>query len=374
MTKALSISLCSLFLSSIIGGTALATSNSTTVVTPDHSETENAESENVEMKNFRDVPTNHPYGKAILELRKTSLLKGYPDESYRPEQPLNRVEALKLIFEAAAIQLDNEVAPAEFSDTEKKAWYSGYLNKAVFLEVVNGYSDGSFRASNPVNLVEFLKMLLIAQKADFSGLNLAEMSYADIQPGQWYMRYVNFAKKHGLLDTDKNNRINPSAPLSRGRAAEIIHRFRQMKSRPASAVKPSDELALYVSKGHKFAIRYPKLWFYAYLENSATPDSARTYGFGPKDLNLNPPAVTLKLLPASPNFSANKSYQGFDYARDVAEDGQILLSAKINGSPWLFQLSGSLVLEESMVQMISSLTADIDGLESYNPAAKTTTP
>jgi hypothetical protein len=318
---------------------------------------------------FKDVSTTHPYYNAIKVLHNQSLLKGYPDNTFRPEQPLNRVEALKLIFEVAAIPLSNTVAAVNFSDTEKTAWYSGYLNKAAFLEIAAGYPDNTFRPANSVNLVEFLKMLLIGQKADFTGLNLEEKSYSDVSTDQWYIKYVNFAKTNDLLDVTKDNKIMPASPLTRGRAAEIIHRFRNMKANPTPVKKPSADLALYVSQSYKFALQYPKVWFYSTIENT-NPAAIRTYGFGPKDLTSNPPVVTLELLPDVKNFPNNSVYNGFDYFREVGQDGNIILSAKINGSNRVYSLSGSLILEDTMVQMLTSLTSNIDGLETFNPAVK----
>ena len=323
-----------------------------------------------ENTSFKDVPASHPYHDAIEVLRNQSLLKGYPDNTFRPEQPLNRVEALKLIFEAASIPLNNSVAAVNFSDTEKTSWYSSYLNRAVFLEIVAGYSDNTFRPANSVNLVEFLKMLLIGQKADFTGLNLEEKSYADVSTDQWYIKYVNYAKNNDLLDVTKDNKIMPASSLTRGRAAEIIHRFRNMKSNPTPVKTPSADLALYVSQSYKFALQYPKVWFYSTIENS-NPAAIRTYGFGPKDLASNPPVVTLELLPDVKSFPNNSVYNGFDYSRSVSPDGNnIVISAKINGSARVYSLSGSLILEDTMVKMITSLTSDIEGLDSFNPAVK----
>ncbi len=342
-------------------------------------------------EDFSDVPVDHPYYNAIIVLRYQGLLKGYEDNTFRPEQPLNRVEALKLVFEAAEITMNNGVAQAQFSDTEEMAWYSGYLNKAVFLEIVSGYADGTFKPGQSVNLVEFLKMLLLAQNVDLSKVNLNQLPYADVMPGQWYSKYINYAKIHDLLHTGEDNLVYPGEALTRARAADIIYRFRNRSvsdsnsnqqdsatPAPSTSVVPVKDFALFVSASQKFAIQYPKVWFYSAFVEKLDPAALAVYGFGPDDLTANPPLVTLELLPDSEEFATNLYSDGFIYLREekAATDGAaaaVVLSAKIDGSTRIYRLTGPAEQEANMLTMLKSLTVNIDGLESYNPATPTAT-
>ncbi len=337
-------------------------------------------------EDFADVPVDYPEYTPIIVLRYQGLLKGYEDNTFHPDQPLNRVEALKLVFEAAAIEISNGVAPANFTDTEAMAWYSGYLNKALFLEVVSGYPDGSFQPSKSVNTVEFLKMLLLAQKVDLSNTNLNQIPYADVMPGQWYTKYVNYAKINDLLKTGEDNKIYPDAPLTRARAADIIYRFRNMKAKPtgtstssttttttSATVIPVKDFALYVSSAYKIAFQYPKTWYYSAFVEKLDPTDIAIYGFGPEDLSTNPPLVNLELLPDLADFQTNLVHNGFSYLREEGTDDTVKLSAKINGSSRIYRISGPHEQETNMLTMLESLTADIEGLESYNPAVSAAT-
>lgn len=336
-------------------------------------------------EDFSDVSVDHPYYNAIILLRYQGLLKGYPDNTFRPDQPLNRVEALKLIFELASIDINTGIAPASFTDIEKSTWYTGYLNRAVFLEIVGGYPDGSFKPAQSVNLVEFLKMLEIAQKADFSKANLSQIPYGDVRPGEWYSKYVNFAKVNDLVDADAGNNIRPAEPLTRGRAAEIIRRYgnflKQVKpTTPAidDTSSPAPEVAknfgVYVSTSYKFAIQYPRNWFYSNID-STDQTAIRTYGFGPQDLSENAAQVVLELLPDDKDFAANQEYNGFMFKKATLEDGRLQFSAKINGSSRVYRLTGATADEATLLVMIASLTANIEGLETttYGTAGATST-
>ncbi len=49
-----------------------------------------------------------------------------------------------------------------FSDVPANSWASGYINVAVTMGIVNGYPDGTFKPDNPVTYAEALKMILAA--------------------------------------------------------------------------------------------------------------------------------------------------------------------------------------------------------------------
>ncbi|NCC69875.1 MAG: S-layer homology domain-containing protein, partial [Clostridia bacterium] len=49
-----------------------------------------------------------------------------------------------------------------FSDVPSGEWYAGYVQKCAWLEIINGFGDGTFRPNDNVKRGEFIKMLAIA--------------------------------------------------------------------------------------------------------------------------------------------------------------------------------------------------------------------
>ncbi|MCC7432560.1 S-layer homology domain-containing protein [Candidatus Peregrinibacteria bacterium] len=369
-------------------GETLSTTTTDTESTPVTTALPTTTSAKPAFQEFTDVPVNHPNYNAILLLRYQGVISGYADNTFHPDQPLNRVEALKLVFEVANLDFNTGIAPAKFTDTIAGAWYATYLNKAVFLEVVGGYPDGSFKPERSVNLVEFLKMLLIAQKTDLMGLKLMEIPYADAEPGQWYSKYLVYAKTNKLLDADANNNVYPDRPVTRAQAAEIIYRYRNLLAKQSqqvddakddntsstvpSPVKLDDTMALFVSPSYKFAMQYPEKWFYSSVD-SITEGAIRTYAYGPKDLETNPGLIYLELLPASDSFKANLEYEGKLYQKSELSGGDLALTTKVTGSTRLYRLRALPEYEQVMLKMMASLTHNIEGLEPVNNAVNTNT-
>jgi len=78
------------------------------------------------------------------------LIKGYPDGSFRPNEPISRGEAMKMIVLAAELPpLDGEPQQM-FSDVSLTDKYAPFVERAVFDRLIDGYSDGTFRPLAPL--------------------------------------------------------------------------------------------------------------------------------------------------------------------------------------------------------------------------------
>ena len=75
---------------------------------------------------FTDVPYDHPYSTAISYLQSYNIVEGYEDNTYRPENLINRVEFLKIVLEGTNVQLDVSTSTG-FSDIDESQWYGPYV-------------------------------------------------------------------------------------------------------------------------------------------------------------------------------------------------------------------------------------------------------
>jgi hypothetical protein len=110
---------------------------------------------------YTDVPDFSAFHDGIYYMTQAGYVSGYEDNTFLPENPVTRVEALKMILEATEVTLEWEETAA-FPDTEADAWYMEYVNTAVNKGIANGNDDGTFKPLNTVNRAE-------AQKCSPSG-------------------------------------------------------------------------------------------------------------------------------------------------------------------------------------------------------------
>jgi hypothetical protein len=181
---------------------------------------------------FKDVSDNHVYYDAIRYLKKTGVIQGYPDSTFRSESPVSRVEALKMIF----VALNKETMSGttlKFPDTDSTTWYAPYVASAQRDGIIQGYPDGTFKPTNEVNRVEFIKMLTLAMDTDVDPV-VAEDPYNDVHYLDWYAPYAQFVKETNIAPWDSNN-LKPSDSMTRGEVAEMLYRMMAIKNNEAES-------------------------------------------------------------------------------------------------------------------------------------------
>jgi uncharacterized protein YkwD len=158
--------------------------------------------------------SGHRYEEAIEFLVSENVVGGYEDESFRPDNTLNRAELLKIVIEAV---YEDEFATYEqdtcYNDVSAGAWFTPYVCFASAEGIVQGYEGGEFRPAQEVNFVEALKIILLGfgTEVDVSGTDL-----------YWYKPYVDHAHYHHFIPLDIETF---DQDLSRAQASEMLTRM-----------------------------------------------------------------------------------------------------------------------------------------------------
>ena len=101
---------------------------------------------------------------AVGKLVYLGIIHGFEDGTYRPDQPVTRAEFAKIIVASLGVgESAQYVAGAtKFPDVGADHWASGYVNVAVDMGIINGYPDGTFLPENQVTYAEAIKMIVAA--------------------------------------------------------------------------------------------------------------------------------------------------------------------------------------------------------------------
>src|SRR3989344_490169 len=142
----------------------------------------------------------------ISLLTSIRAVEGNPDGTFQPNRTLNRAEFLKIVL-ASNPQLLVSASDADncFPDVFADAWYSRYVCLAQRRGIVSGYPDGTFKPAQPVNYAEALKMLgeLYGWMIGCDKENALEgcvdtFDYRDRYPEPWYAAYAQLAGDRGV--------------------------------------------------------------------------------------------------------------------------------------------------------------------------------
>lgn len=175
---------------------------------------------------------NHDYKEAIEFISSRDIVQGYSDGTYKPDQTINRAELLKVVLESNLVTdyLETFSSQECFSDVPANSWFTKYVCAAKEEEIVQGYEDGTFRPEKAVSFVEALKIMTIAY-----GLPYPASSEA------WYKESVNDASEKQIIPPDT---IAFDQPFTRGQMAEMLARLIKFNEGTLDEYLEEDETSL----------------------------------------------------------------------------------------------------------------------------------
>ena len=176
---------------------------------------------------FPDVSEDHENYQAIQFLKDEGYIGGYADLTFKPDNEINRAEAVKIIVGALDIgQSSNSLVL--FGDVVESNWYFPYVMGAYKDGVVSGDGDGNFRPTDPLNLVESLKIISEALTIDLpslEGVGEDGKIFGDVTVDDWFAQYALYARENNILLMDDYGEVHPGDPMTRAEFSEVMYRY-----------------------------------------------------------------------------------------------------------------------------------------------------
>ncbi|MCR4403623.1 MAG: S-layer homology domain-containing protein [Firmicutes bacterium] len=164
---------------------------------------------------------------AIVSLVDEGIISGYPDGTFKPENPVTRAEFSKMVARAFAIRPTGE---PRFDDI-KDSWAKAYVTALAEAGIVSGYPDGTFKPERHITRAEMVAMLVrvakLAEKMD--SLEEPEPSFTDVTPDHWAFRAVETAHALGILPIHFGVVFEPDAATTRAETAWMVKSLVDLK-------------------------------------------------------------------------------------------------------------------------------------------------
>ncbi len=157
---------------------------------------------------FYDVDEYYIYKDAIYYIQDEGIVEGYDDGSYQPYNELNRAELLKIAIEAAFYDEFENSADDCFDDIDPGEWYAKYVCFAKEQEIIVGYDDGTFKPGQKVTFVEAMKIIMYSFGHQFD------------EGEPWYTDMVSYGDGQEIIPIEVDILEN----LTRGEMAELATR------------------------------------------------------------------------------------------------------------------------------------------------------
>ncbi len=180
---------------------------------------------------FTDTVPTAWYAEHIDYIYDNQLMNGTSASAFSPNNPVSRAQLVTVLYR----MMDEPEVSGElpFSDVDAGLWYSNAIDWAAENEIVTGYPDGTFRPNQPVSREQLATILYryikstdaeMAEGADLS-------SYPDAASISGYAKEaVSWAVAEGLISgvaTGGQTLLLPQNSATRAQFATILSRYLQ---------------------------------------------------------------------------------------------------------------------------------------------------
>ncbi|MGE8080450.1 S-layer homology domain-containing protein [Peribacillus loiseleuriae] len=177
-------------------------------------------------KVFSDVKPGDLYYDAVLSLSKSKIITGYSDGTYRPYEKLNRGQAAVLLTRALGLD-KTQVKNPGFKDVKVGSTYYNEVAALAQFNIIEGYPDKTFKPEQPISRAQMAKIIAIGYKLQEE--DLVDNPFKDVNAKDWYATYIPALIKNKITVGKTPTTFSPYDTVSRGQMALFIHRSEQMK-------------------------------------------------------------------------------------------------------------------------------------------------
>lgn len=200
---------------------------------------------NAVQTSFPDVPVNHWASAQIKELSEKSVVVGYPDGTFKPDDNVTRAEFASMAIWALGQEHTKVIQPVNFTDIDSDFWAYDMIQRALYFELISCPDKGEkFRPDDPVSHEEAVTVIVNA-------LTTAEISPERAKEVLYKYKDVNSLSKEFLISAGKAEilsmnvhvpgtpyKLNPKTPATR---AEITVLLKNMMEQ--AKLNPNRKLA-----------------------------------------------------------------------------------------------------------------------------------
>ena len=134
---------------------------------------------------FSDISSGHWAKYALAFVVSNGYMKGYPDGTFKPDAYISRAELAQVLYSLNMAKTGG--TPKTFSDVSGH-WAIDAINAMSASGVITGYPDGTFRPDNPVTRAETVTMFsrLLGRADTWTG----NKSFSDVPQTHWAYKYI----------------------------------------------------------------------------------------------------------------------------------------------------------------------------------------
>ncbi|MNI15719.1 Endo-1,4-beta-xylanase A precursor [compost metagenome] len=162
---------------------------------------------------------------SIRELIKMGAINGYPDQTFKPNNPITRAEFVSILVKALNLKLTAPISKT-FADTTGD-WAEDSIGTAATLGIVSGFEDNTFRPSDLITREQMVVIVVRAVKLSASNKSVSFKDNSVIS--SWAIEDVAAAADKGLINGYDDGTFRAQANTTRAEATAVILKVMALK-------------------------------------------------------------------------------------------------------------------------------------------------
>ena len=151
---------------------------------------------------------------------------GYEDGTFRPDNNMSRAEAAAIFARLISEKKNEKISgKSNFNDVSKNEWYSDYIGYLSKYGIIKGYSDNTFRPNDNVSRAEFVAMT-VRFNALFNEVRKDgyTVKYTDVASNYWAYSDIAYAKNVGWLNGYADGTFKGDNAITRAEVVTVVNR------------------------------------------------------------------------------------------------------------------------------------------------------
>ncbi len=211
---------------------------------------------------FSDVPANYWAYDYIQKLANSQVISGFPDGKFRPEEPVTRAQFAAVLSQA--FLRANVASSVPFADVRPNYWAADAIGAARSSGYMAGYPDNRFRPDAPIRRVDALLSLANGLNyADGPEKILKRYPDANEIPGYAYAAMRSLAQAEIIVPDSKDpTKLSPLKSATRADIAAFVYKAMMTTSdwqnKPVSVISAKTIAVSFSNTGERLATLTPE--------------------------------------------------------------------------------------------------------------------
>jgi Phosphodiester glycosidase/S-layer homology domain len=157
---------------------------------------------------------------SILTLTSQSIISGYPNGKFGPNDKITRLQAATMISKQMGLDTRNVTNPG-FTDVTPNTYGYGTIAAVAKIGAITGFPDGRFGPDETLSRGEMAS--IIERAYDLKGTTTK--SFSDVKPGYWAYKSIQTVLANDITSGYDDGTFRPLNPITRAEFSSMLDRY-----------------------------------------------------------------------------------------------------------------------------------------------------